>query len=69
MGDGGYQHTLPNGLTIRVRVGHLDRMPRCQHGRVICRSCEEADEGFGGIASQSVASPENQVPNHFHNLE
>lgn len=24
---------------IVIRWGHLDRMPKCKHGRVFCREC------------------------------
>lgn len=24
---------------VTVRWGHLDRMPKCEHGRVICKEC------------------------------
>jgi hypothetical protein len=27
------------GFIVNVRWGHLDRMPKCQHGRVICSEC------------------------------
>ena len=30
---------MPTGFRVTVRWGHLDRMPRCEHGRVICREC------------------------------
>lgn len=26
-------------INIRVRAFHMDRLPRCEHGRVLCTSC------------------------------
>lgn len=26
-------------FVVNIRWGHLDRMPKCQHGRVICSEC------------------------------
>jgi len=48
---------------------------RRKDGTVICRSCEEAQEGAEGpvVLDQHVeantSQPINQVSNHFHNLE
>lgn len=27
------------GFCINIRWGHIDRMTRCRHGRVICSEC------------------------------
>lgn len=29
----------PVDMTVRVGVFHLDRLPRCEHNRVICWAC------------------------------
>jgi hypothetical protein len=39
-------------VTVRVNVrwGHLDRMPKCRHGRVICSDCDERARKFADHA-------------------
>jgi hypothetical protein len=40
-------YTLPNGLRINYRVGHLDKMPRCKVcGKVVC---SHSDLEFSGV--------------------
>lgn len=53
-GRGTYGFTFPNGLRVSFTVGHIDRMPKCAHGRVFCRQCESETgletylpQGFG----------------------
>ena len=65
MSDGGIafiRTTQIGGVTVNFTFGHLDRMPRCQHGRVICRSCEEAQEGAEGpvVLDQHVEANTSQ---------
>lgn len=33
-------------VEVRIRWGHLDRMPKCRHGRIegFCRACEDKEE-------------------------
>ncbi len=52
------------GIQINFWVGHLDRMPRCEHGRVICRSCEEARDGAGRGNPPASASPRDSNSLH-----
>jgi hypothetical protein len=32
-------HPSRDRFRLNIRWGHLDRMPKCAHGRVICVSC------------------------------
>lgn len=71
---GGASYTLPNGLRINFRVGHLDTMPRCTHGRVegFCSKCEgegprlKPDEGGRVVTEQDDGVPGTQTTEHRH---
>lgn len=46
-GVGGFSRTLPNGLTVNFRIGHLDKMPRCKAcGRVLCSHPDPVFQGL-----------------------
>lgn len=40
-------NTLPNGLTVNIRMGRLDDMPRCKAcGRAICSHPDPVFQGL-----------------------
>jgi hypothetical protein len=45
-------------INIRVRAFHLDRLPRCEHGRVLCKAC-----GFDPFEGTPNDQPHH--PQHF----
>ena len=46
-------HTLPNGLTVNVRFGRLDDMPRCKAcGKAICSHPDPVFQGLITLDSE-----------------
>jgi hypothetical protein len=45
-------------INIRVRAFHMDRLPRCEHGRVLCKTC-----GFDPF--ENTPSHDSNNPQHF----
>jgi hypothetical protein len=48
-------------IDIRIRWGHLNHMPRCQHGRVIC-ACFDAPSPDGRRMAETQNSGSGRKP-------
>jgi hypothetical protein len=44
-------------INIRVRAFHMDHLPRCEHGRVLCKAC-----GFDPFEGTPSHQPGTDLP-------